>query len=278
LAECLSSIQAQTIDDFECIVVDDGSNPPAAVPADSRFRLVRRPVGTNSASARNAGLASARGRYVTFLDDDDLYTPERLAIGLEGVEHAPVGLCWLGAVGQPADYVRHGFYEFGDVHDYALGAYTHQIGIVTLAREDVPLFDELVFASEDLDWWLTVSKQFHVHTVFRVGCLYRDHPGDRASQQLHLRKEDRLRMSKKHSDYFAAHPRHSARLWSKLSWQALFRNKPVLAAEFMIRAIRADPSIKGIRATLREVRISRQIALKVRGSFRKRISRRGKAG
>lgn len=79
----LRSVADQTVDDWECIVVDDGSSDGehlervVADLADGRFRYVRRPNGGGGA-ARNTGVEAARGRYVAFLDSDDRFLPEKL--------------------------------------------------------------------------------------------------------------------------------------------------------------------------------------------------------
>jgi glycosyltransferase involved in cell wall biosynthesis len=61
--------------DVEVIVVDDGSTPAFVPPCDSRVRLVRHETAKGNCGARNAGLAAARGEWVTFLDDDDRLLP-----------------------------------------------------------------------------------------------------------------------------------------------------------------------------------------------------------
>lgn len=83
LAETLASVEAQTFRDFEVVVCDDGSRDGTAAWLRRRrgvpVRLVRhaRPLGP--ARARNAALALARGRFVAFLDSDDLWEPGYLA-------------------------------------------------------------------------------------------------------------------------------------------------------------------------------------------------------
>lgn len=84
IAPTLHSVQRQHLGDFECIIVDDGSRDGDVLAAtvaglnDNRFRLVKRPNGGGGA-ARNSGIDVARGRYVAFLDSDDLFLPEKLA-------------------------------------------------------------------------------------------------------------------------------------------------------------------------------------------------------
>ena len=80
----IDSVQAQTLTDWELIVVDDGSTDDletalSGYAGDQRIVVVRRPHEGVSA-ARNAGLAAARGRYVAWLDSDDTWTVEHLRV------------------------------------------------------------------------------------------------------------------------------------------------------------------------------------------------------
>jgi GT2 family glycosyltransferase len=82
VAAALESVRSQTYGDFECLVVDDGStdNSIALIEPfldDPRFRLIQLENGGVS-RARNAGLAAAQGRFVAFLDADDLWQPTKL--------------------------------------------------------------------------------------------------------------------------------------------------------------------------------------------------------
>src|SRR4051812_1023393 len=90
----IESALTQTYQDFELIVVDDGSTDEtgaivdAAVARDARIRVVRQPNGGLS-SARNAALRNARGRYIALLDGDDLWDPGFLAAQLAVFESRP---------------------------------------------------------------------------------------------------------------------------------------------------------------------------------------------
>ena len=84
LRQCLDSVRAQTLSDFEAILVDDGSTDGSGLIAqeyaarDSRFRVISQENAGLSA-ARNAGLDSAAGEYVAFLDSDDWIEPDMMA-------------------------------------------------------------------------------------------------------------------------------------------------------------------------------------------------------
>src|SRR6476661_8300940 len=79
LAEAVASVLAQSFSDFECIVVDDASPEAPTLPDDLRLRLIVREHNGGPPAARNTGIASATGAYVAFLDDDDVWRPDRLS-------------------------------------------------------------------------------------------------------------------------------------------------------------------------------------------------------
>lgn len=87
LPMALASLVAQTVDDWECIVVDDGSTPPVEPVVerfdDDRFRLRRLSKNRGRAIARQTGLQMARGEFVAMLDADDWCYPNRLERQLE---------------------------------------------------------------------------------------------------------------------------------------------------------------------------------------------------
>jgi glycosyltransferase involved in cell wall biosynthesis len=94
LVESLASITGQRgvdLGDLEVIVVNDGGTPIESVVAEARGRglavtAVAHPRRLGLPSARNTGLDRARGRYVAFLDDDDVFLPHHLATALAGLE------------------------------------------------------------------------------------------------------------------------------------------------------------------------------------------------
>ena len=97
LREALESLRAQTYADFEAILVDDGSTDGSGAicrafqEADPRFRLISQSNAGLSA-ARNAGLDSAKGDWISFLDADDVLPPDALAVMMEHARNSRAGI------------------------------------------------------------------------------------------------------------------------------------------------------------------------------------------
>ena len=108
LPRALRSLRAQTLTDFEAILINDGSKDGSAAlcaqaaAEDARFRFIDQPNG-GVAAARNAGLDAARGEYIFFLDPDDWVEPDAAEVLYHTVRDAD------------ADCVEYGmFYDICD--------------------------------------------------------------------------------------------------------------------------------------------------------------------
>lgn len=86
IGRCLISVQKQTLGDFECLIIDDGSdsNEGLALQSitsglkDERFRIVTLRANRGGGAARNAGIEQAQGEFIAFLDSDDEWLPSKL--------------------------------------------------------------------------------------------------------------------------------------------------------------------------------------------------------
>lgn len=103
IGAALGSLRAQTCEDWECVVVDDGSTDDTAevvgriAAADRRIRYVRQPnAGPNA--ARNAGIEATRAPFLQFLDADDVIGPSKLAHQLDLFDGHPEAAIVYGGV------------------------------------------------------------------------------------------------------------------------------------------------------------------------------------
>jgi hypothetical protein len=185
LAECVASVQAQTHADWEAIIVNDGSPDDTRavaqdlVAGDSRLRYVEKTNG-GPASARNAGLRETRGRWIQFLDADDLIEPRKFELQIERLSTAAhLAFCycdyWRGTTDDPRVRLERGILprEFRlrrPVLDMALRwEWDLSIPIHTalfdarLFRDRGVCFNESLRNNEDWDMWMQVLR--HVPTI-----------------------------------------------------------------------------------------------------------------
>ncbi|MEO9945572.1 glycosyltransferase family 2 protein [Paraglaciecola sp.] len=88
LAKALESLLIQSIQDFEVLIIDDGSIPLVATKIreliisfkDDRIKLLRHDNNKNGAAARNTGIKAAKGTFLCFLDSDDFWLPNKLEL------------------------------------------------------------------------------------------------------------------------------------------------------------------------------------------------------
>jgi cellulose synthase/poly-beta-1,6-N-acetylglucosamine synthase-like glycosyltransferase len=225
VVEAVRSVLDQRVQDFEIIVVNDGTITPE-LPDDPRISLVEGPK-SGPAGARNAGIAAAVGEYIAFLDDDDTYTRERLE-----VPEVPVSVVWRIRRGKIRKYG-------GDV----VAAY---VGQVTIRRDLCPEFDPSMPRSQDVDWWIRVSSSHEPVVVERVGVLIGEPEDERQSSRVPVRvhMDCIIRLLNKHPTYFAAHPKIAAYRWKQLGAKA----RQVHARRFAIscywRSFRIRPEPK----------------------------------
>jgi len=172
LAEAVDSVFAQTEKNYELIVVDDGSTDATRAMVESYGERVRYFFQSNAgaSAARNCGIKNARGRFITFLDSDDLWLPKKLACQLAWMAaHPEIMLCytdeiWIRRgvrVNQKKIHAKAG----GWIYSLCLPRCIISPSSVLVRRElfeAVGVFDEQLPICEDYDLWLRVAAQFEV--------------------------------------------------------------------------------------------------------------------
>lgn len=242
LQEAVGSVLMQTVSDLECIVVDDASPTAVELAADPRLRVIHRAENGGPAAARNSGLAEARGEFIAFLDDDDLFAPDRLSIAAEGLANAPVAICWSRTM--DTDATAGGRMLMGDVRDSILDSTTPHLGATAVRRDVVQSFDERFLATQDVEWWLRMSALASVWTVPKVGLLYRRHAGSRHRNGTPARVKASLDLLEMERDYFIAHPRAAAFRWMRIGLMAMDEGDMRSARRALWRSCRAHPTAR----------------------------------
>ena len=163
LKQAVASVQAQTYVNYEVIIVDDGSNDGTANYTESlRGLKILRQRNKGPSAARNFGVSHANGRYIAFLDSDDLWLPWTLATYHELIMKYDPSILRAGVIefrGE-APVVRQGpllVEWFGDYFDTArreLPLSSNTLTIKKTAFTQVGGFDESLRVAEDHDFYL----------------------------------------------------------------------------------------------------------------------------
>jgi hypothetical protein len=187
LVETLDSVFAQTFADFEVIVVEDGSHEAKSVTAryDGRLRYLWQENQGLSAT-RNTGAAAARGEWLAFVDDDDLWAPRKLERQVARIRERPDaalihtdhlllvdGTLRAGLRLLPRERVPSG----NVLGPLFLGNFV-VVSSVMLRRDAFERAGGFVKGEipEDYDLWLRVARFGRFEFVNEPLTIYRDHP------------------------------------------------------------------------------------------------------
>ncbi|WP_417240062.1 glycosyltransferase family 2 protein [Celeribacter halophilus] len=100
LTRAVHSVQAQSVADWEALIIDDASEDETRTLAaqfqaqDPRIRALSLAQNQGAAAARNTGIDAAQGRYIAFLDSDDSWLPDKLARQLALINETGAALCY----------------------------------------------------------------------------------------------------------------------------------------------------------------------------------------
>ena len=171
IAETMETVFNQTYQDFEVLIVNDGSTDGTAEwieqlsKKESRVRMISQ-ANKGLPGARNTGIKQARGKYIAILDADDLWEPTKLEKQVDSLDNNPeVGLCYTWTALADSEGNSTGRV----VASHAQGNVWQQLtemnmvccGSTPMIRrscfDDVGLFDENLRFSEDWDMWLRIA-------------------------------------------------------------------------------------------------------------------------
>ena len=195
LREAIGSALIQTYPPLEIIVVDNGPQRQAAAIAaefGGRVILIRSSVPGPSAS-RNAGIERARGDHIAFLDDDDLWHPEKLCVQMEFLaEHTDIAMasCRVASYGDEIR-VRKTPWVTGDLYGMLFMESFVATPTVVVRRDvfdAVGLFDVRYLRAEDYDLWLRIAGAFRTSHLKAPLVWVRKTPGCLSADKIDLRK------------------------------------------------------------------------------------------
>jgi glycosyltransferase involved in cell wall biosynthesis len=193
IIEAIRSVLNQTFEDFEVIIVDDGSSDKTyeivSHMMDERIEYLYQ-ENRGVSYARNAGLDVSRGQYICFLDADDLWLPWKLAVQIKTIEAYPLaGIIYadMFLINVDGSKILGLFLSqtkreppHGKVLDKLVDRFFGYPSTLMIKREvfdKVGKFDETLKNCQDYDWLLRAAGQFEFEVVTLPLTKYRIHAG-----------------------------------------------------------------------------------------------------
>ena len=193
--QTLDSVFAQTFTDYEIIVINDGSPDDSAevlrpLANAGKIRYFEQPNAGQSA-ARNRGLAQATGEFIAFLDDDDLWPPDKLRWQVEFLQdHADAVMVGgaLQQIGADGEALGKTFYPAKSVTFETLFRGNPffspgQVLIRAVAMKQVGGLDEKLWGTDDYDLWFRLSEIGALGVSHRLALEYRLHAANASRNQ-----------------------------------------------------------------------------------------------
>jgi glycosyltransferase involved in cell wall biosynthesis len=206
----IDSVLRQTFQDFEIIVVDDGSpdntKEVVASVADKRIRYIRHEKNKGLPAGRNTGIRAAMGRYIAFLDDDDRWREDKLAKQVKAMQTYDAVVCAAEASGKLMTFHRKPVVELADLRRGNQFPPSGLMAKASLLKE--VLFDEQQRQGEDWDALIRIAQRCSIGYIAEPLLLYNDGEHDRMTNKAYnLSVEDlekRMAVLYKHKVFFGS--------------------------------------------------------------------------
>lgn len=202
LTEAIASVVGQTYSNLEILVIDDGSTANYAEAICAEFKNCRYLCKENGglSSARNYGIAHAKGDFVAFLDDDDTWRKDKLEVQLKAFELNPqASLVHSAAAVMNAEGLLSGevigasaakaHKRSGYVFWNALGVWVAKSPTPLIKKETLKapiLFDTNIKVGEDIDFYQRYFYKYKVYYINEPLANYREYD---SSQRLSLQRK-----------------------------------------------------------------------------------------
>lgn len=255
LPRALDSALGQTLTDIEVIVVDDGSAEPVAVDGrDPRVRLVRNEQPLGVSASRNVGLEHARGRWITFLDDDDELLPEMLWLSLDAASRsllpAPVAVLSevedvdadgeVRRVCQPIAVARGGSI-YGHRTQQTYTQQTNSLVAPVEVLRAIGGWDGSLKGWEDDDLLLRLVPVCSIEALSKVTYRLHGHNGPRLHRDAEAMITGARETMARYHDVFANYPQLRAKYLATISRLYLDDGRWWPSVSFALASLRLDP-------------------------------------
>jgi glycosyltransferase involved in cell wall biosynthesis len=247
----VESVLRQTFTNVECIVVDDCSPLPVEYRgSDPRVQVIRHQRNMGPGAARNTGLSHATGELITFLDDDDMLTPERVMLGVRSIGSNPMHAMQLERMlPDGRSEIASGMYS-GDCRVKLLRD-PAQLGQVLLRRSDCLQFDPSLRVAEDVEWWIRMADLGLFSWTEQVGVRYRCRAESPSQSAQLVRYQCRRAVLERHRRTLRRSRMTYGIHLARTASAALLAGRRATAGWYALRSLLTNPNARAVRLLVR---------------------------
>lgn len=187
LEEAINSVLGQTFRDYELLIIDDGSTDKTKdiclkYIENERVRYIYQ-KNKGLAGARNTGIKQSKGKFICFLDDDDIWKKDKLKKQLDFFKKNDkahmvfTNLELIDEKGNKIGYQKH--FAYGDIYNKLFKENIVDAPSSVMIRrnvfDEIGLFKEWMKSSEDYELWFRIAKDFNIYSLNEPLVKYRVH-------------------------------------------------------------------------------------------------------
>ncbi len=262
LGRAIRSVLTQTFKDYELLVIDDASSDDTKNVVqsfnDERIIYIRREQNGGSSATRNTGIKQARGRYISFLDDDDEYLPDFLAETYQRFETLPGSVGFIGSgirvVGERSGkeiFLRNQIpakpkiSNREELYLSCLKQLPFGTGWGVTFRpsclDSVGLFDEALRTDVDRDFILRLVRYFDYDVIDKVLVKVHRHDGPKVTTYGPTKARSYEQLINKNFSALFSNPQLWAEWHYKTGWLHYHSGESQLGRKFMLTGLRRYP-------------------------------------
>lgn len=252
IKRAIFSVLNQTYTDFEVIVVDDCSvdDTEKLVVSinDGRIRYIKLETKSGAPAARNVGIKLSKRPYISLLDSDDEYLPNKLELQINKIKELPenVGIVYCGyfILYEPDEiYTKVAPRHKGNLYNRLLRHNCMGSPTPLIKREcfdTCGLFDESLPSSQDWDMWIRISEKYHFDYIDEPLANVYTH-GNQISTNINNKIISRERLFEKYKHLIIREPETASYLLQRLGFLYFLKNCSYTSLRYYLKSIAANP-------------------------------------
>ncbi len=201
----IHSVVLQTYQNYEIIIIDDGSEKPISFLENEydKLRVIRHNSNLGEAAARNTGIHASTGKYIAFLDSDDEWLPEKLAIQVSYLEqNHELGLCTTGYIYETEEGTSIEIPKpQKNWHNFLARGLGLAPGSTLMGHRELMSkfsYDVNFTRMMDWDWFLKFTTEYSMDVIQKPLSII--HRGEKPNAE--IVEKSNLLILKKHASYF----------------------------------------------------------------------------